>query len=86
MRLNIPAFAVACALVWGVGLFLGTWWIILWEGASSEPTLIGRIYPGFELTPAGSLVGLLWGLADGLIGGAIFVALYNWLVGKFGGD
>jgi len=85
MRLNVAAFALTCALVWGVGLFLGTWWIIAVEGASGDPTLIGRIYLGYALTPAGSVIGLLWGLADGLIGGAIFAALYNWLAGRFGG-
>lgn len=84
MRLNIPAFALACALLWGVGLFLGTWWLIALEGASADPTLIGRIYPGYALTPMGSVAGLLWGLLDGLAGGAIFAALYNWLAGRFG--
>lgn len=86
MRLNILAFAVTCALVWGVGLFLLTWWVIAFEGASADPTLIGRVYRGYELTPGGSVIGLIWGLLDGAIGGAIFAALYNWLVGKFGGD
>lgn len=85
MRLHVLAFAVTCALVWGVGLFLGTWWIILLEGASAEPTLIGQVYLGYRLTPAGSVVGLVWGLADGLIGGAIFAGLYNWLSGKLPG-
>ena len=84
MRLNVRAFALTCALVWGVGLFLGTWWVIAMAGASAEPTLIGRFYLGYALTPAGSLIGLLWGLVDGLIGGAIFAALYNWLAGKLG--
>ena len=85
MRLSIPAFAVTCAVIWALCLFVGTWWIIALEGASGDPTLIGRIYPGFSLTPMGSVAGLVWGLIDGLICGAIFAALYNWLVGKFGG-
>jgi hypothetical protein len=84
MRLNVLAFAVTCALVWGVGLFIGTWWIILFEGTSTDPTLLGRIYRGYELTPAGSFIGLIWGLIDGLIGGAIFAALYNWLSRRIG--
>lgn len=84
MRLNVLAFAVTCALVWGVGLFVGTWWIILFEGTSTDPTVIGRIYRGYELTPAGSFIGLIWGLFDGLIGGAIFAALYNWLSQRIG--
>ncbi len=34
MKLNVKAFAAACALIWGVGLYLMTWWIILFDGAS----------------------------------------------------
>lgn len=84
MKLNIRAFAVTCSLLWGFGLFFLTWWIIAFEGASAETTLIGRVYRGYTLTPAGSLVGLLWGLADGLLGGLIFAWLYNLLSGRFG--
>jgi hypothetical protein len=81
MKLNMPAFALSCALVWGFGLFLLTWWIIAFDGASEEITLTGRIYRGYTLTPAGSAVGLLWGLVDGLLGGLIFGWSYNWLSG-----
>ncbi|HKJ71811.1 MAG TPA: hypothetical protein VKA55_08685 [Gammaproteobacteria bacterium] len=85
MRLNILAFAITCALLWGFGIFLGAWWIILLEGPSADPTLIGRIYVGFDLTPAGTFLGLLWGLGDGLIGGAVFAGLYNAIAGRLGG-
>jgi hypothetical protein len=85
MRLHVLPFALACSLLWGVGLFLMTWWIIAMHGASPEPTLIGLLYVGYSLTPTGAFVGLLWGLGDGFIGGALLAALYNWLVGRFGG-
>ncbi len=81
MKLNIRSFAVTSALLLGVGLFLITWWVIAFDGASSEMTLIGRIYRGYTFTPAGSFIGLIWGLADGLIGGAVFAWLYNRLAG-----
>ena len=77
MRLNVKAFALACGLLWGLGLFLLTWWIILFDGATGEPTLIGRLYRGYTVSPQGSLIGLLWGFVDGLIDGAIFAWLYN---------
>lgn len=83
MRLDIKSFALACALIWGLGLMLITWWIILFDGSSSDPTLIGQVYRGYSLSLAGSLVGLIWGLIDGLIGGAIFAGLYNLLVSRF---
>ena len=77
MKLNVKAFALACGLVWGLGLFLLTWWIILFDGATGEITTIGRIYRGFNISPVGSLIGLIWALIDGTIGGAIFAWLYN---------
>ena len=77
LKLDVRAFAVTCALVWGLGLFVLTWWIIAFEGASGDPTLIGRVYRGYTITPLGSVIGLAWALLDGLIGGAIFAWLYN---------
>ncbi len=87
MRLNIRAFALTCAILWGLAIFLVTWWVILWQGISDPPevTLLGRIYKGYTVSYAGSVVGLLWGFVDGLIGGAVFAWLYNLLAGKFGG-
>ena len=77
MRLNVVAFALTCALFWGLGLFLLTLWIILWDGSSTAPTFIGRIYRGYNFTIAGSLFGLIWAFLDGFVGGAIFAWLYN---------
>ena len=77
MKLNVKAFALACGLIWGLGLFLLTWWIIAIEGTTDEVTFIGRIYRGYSITPLGSVIGLIWAFIDGAIGGAIFAYLYN---------
>jgi len=77
MKLNVKAFALTCGLVWGVAIFLLTWWIIAFEGATGEATLIGLLYRGYNISPIGSLVGFVWALGDGLIFGAIFAWLYN---------
>jgi len=77
MKLDVRAFAVTCSLLWGLGLFLATLWIVLMDGPSADPTLIGRIYRGYSLTSTGAFVGLVWGLVDGAIGGAVFAWLYN---------
>ena len=77
MKLNVKAFALTCSIFWGIGLFLLTWWIIVFDGATGEATLIGRVYRGYTVSPAGSIIGLVWALVDGLIGGAIFAWLYN---------
>lgn len=80
MKLNVKAFALTCGLVWGVGLFLLTWWIIVLDGATGELTLLGRVYRGYAITPLGSVIGMVWAFVDGLIGGAIFAWLYNLIV------
>ena len=82
MQLNVKAFALTCALLWGVGVFLLTWWIIAFDGATGEVTWLGRVYRGYAISPTGSVIGLMWARVDGLIGGAIFAWLYNFLVGR----
>lgn len=77
MKLNVKAFSLTAAILWGLGIFLGTWWFILWDGATGEPTLIGRLYRGYTVSPLGSLIGLAWAFGDGLIGGALFAWVYN---------
>lgn len=81
MKLDIRAFAVTCGIVWGAGLFLFTWWVIAFDGISPDPTLIGKLYRGYTISPAGSFIGLAWAFFDGLAGGAIFAWLYNRIAG-----
>ncbi len=83
MKLNVKAFALSCGLIWGLAILAGTWWIIAFDGATAERTFLGSIYRGYNISPLGSIIGLIWGLADGGIGGAIFAWLYNCLVGGF---
>ena len=82
MKLNVKAFALTCGIIWGAGLFLLTWWIIAFEGVTGEVTLIGRLYKGYRISPLGSIIGLIWAFADGLIGGAVFAWLYNLFAGR----
>jgi hypothetical protein len=77
MKLDVRAFAITCSLVWGFGLFFLTWWIIMFDGPTGEVTLIGRLYRGYSISPMGSVIGLVWALLDGFVGGAVFAWLYN---------
>jgi len=78
MKLDVKAFAITCAVIWGLGLFALTWWIIAFDGATGEVTLIGRLYRGYNISPGGSVIGLLWAVLDGFVGGAVFAWVYNW--------
>ncbi len=78
MRLHIKSFALAAGLFWGLTLLVYAWWRLLLEGEESEDqTVIGRKYPGFSISPLGSLIGFGWGLVDGAVKGAAFAWLYN---------
>lgn len=83
MKLQVKAFSLTCGIIWGFGLLLITWWIMLFEGATGQPTLIGKVYIGYNISFIGSLIGLVWGFVDGIIGGAIFAWLYNILFNSF---
>jgi hypothetical protein len=82
MRLNIKAFALTCGVMWGAGLFVLTWWLIAFEGVTSDLTLLGRVYRGYNISPSGSVIGLIWAFFDGCIGGAIFAWLYNFVAAR----
>ncbi len=79
MKLNVKAFALTCALMWGIGLFVLTWWVIAFEGSTGDLLVIGHLYRGYNISPVGSVIGLVWGFLDALVGGAIFAWLYNLL-------
>ena len=83
MKLNVKAFSLACGLIWGLGLFFLTWWVIAFEGATQQITMIGHLYRGYRISPMGSIIGLVWGFFDALVGGAVFAWLYNLLTGYF---
>jgi hypothetical protein len=85
MKLNIRSFALTCAIVWGLGLFFLTWWLMAFDGPTGQATLIGRIYRGYTISAIGSVVGLVYAFFDGLIGGAIFAWLYNRMAGSADG-
>jgi hypothetical protein len=82
MKLNVKAFALTCGIIWCIGLFVGTWWIMLFEGATGAQTWIGLCYRGYNISAIGSVIGLVWAFFDGLIGGAIFAWLYNLIEGS----
>lgn len=77
-KLDVPAFAVACGLTWGLGLLvLGLMaWLADW--ATPLVRVLGSLYIGFGPTLVGSLIGSAWALIDGLIYGALLALFYNW--------
>jgi hypothetical protein len=81
MRLSVKALAMSFGLIWGACLFI-VGLINLATPAYGADFLrgMGSVYPGFyhARTFLDVLLGTLYGLVDGAIGGWIFGSLYNW--------
>ena len=80
MKLQVKAMAVAIGGLWGGCILLAGLAHLAWPGyGGALLDLASSIYPGFH--PANGLgaviVGTLYALLDGAIGGAIFAWLYN---------
>jgi hypothetical protein len=81
MKLNVKGIAFAAALLWGIlAMFLTGVANLIWPSYGQEfLRVMGSVYPGYHVTPSFGqvIVGTLYGLVDGAIGGAIFAWLYN---------
>lgn len=83
MTLNIRAFALAFAVWSAGGLFLLTWWLILLGAGPGTMSFLETAYPGYSMTAAGSLAGMVWAAIDGAVFGAVLAWLYNVFTRKF---
>lgn len=83
MKLDVKAFALAGGILWGASMFILTWWIMMFTGATGDPTIVGKMYYiGYSISPIGSVIGAAYGFFDAGIGCAVLALLYNKLAGK----
>ncbi len=80
-KLSVRAFALACGIVWGLGLLVVVLLAMLSDGYGvAFLDVISSVYVGVAVSAKGALLALLWGFVDGFICGAIFSWLYNKLM------
>jgi len=80
MKLNVTAFALTAGLLWGGAVLVVALANLAWPGyGRAFLELTASLYPGYHpgTGAASVIVGGLYGLVDGLIGGAVFAWLYN---------
>ena len=85
MKLNVKVLALVAAIMWGGAIFLTGLGNMMWPGYGNALLQIAAsIYPGFAASGGFGdvLVGTIYALLDGAIGGLIFGWLYNLFVGK----
>jgi len=75
--LNAKNFGLACGILWGVLVLLMGWAAALIGWTSAMVDVFASIYIGYSASFVGAIIGAIWAFFDGLIGGYIFVWLYN---------
>ncbi len=80
MKFSIKGLALASGILWGLAM-LGTGLAnLIWDGYGQQfLQTMSSVYPGYHATRsiAEVIVGTVYGVVDGLIGGAVFARLYN---------
>lgn len=79
LKLDRVAFGFSLGTVAGAFLCLGTLALVLKGGRVIGPNLqlLNQYFPGYRVTLAGSMVGLLYGFASGFVVGWVFALLRN---------
>ena len=77
MKLNIKALGLAGGIVWGLSIFLLTWWFLIIGKPGTTLERLDAVYLGYSVTWYGSFIGLVWGFIDAFIVCAAFAWLYN---------
>ena len=78
-KLDRVAFGLSVGAASGVALFLATVFVVLSGNLLVRPSLglLGQYFPGYSVTPAGTIVGLAYGLVVGFVAGWSFALLRN---------
>jgi uncharacterized protein involved in cysteine biosynthesis len=77
MRLKPLALGLAVGIFWGLMMFASTWVSYYTGYAELFLEAFTQIYPGYTVSPLGSVVVLAYGFADGFVLGAVVAWLYN---------
>ena len=81
-KLAVCSFGCAVGVTWAIGvLILGlAAWLTGW--GYMMVSILGSVYIGYAATFWGTVIGTIWALVDGFIGGVIVAAIYNGCVCK----
>ncbi len=80
MKFNVKALALASAILWGLAMLVTGLANLIWGNYGQQfLQTMSSVYPGYHATRSiiEVIVGTLYGVVDGLVGGAVFAWLYN---------
>ena len=85
MRFDMKAMAITVAFIWGGAVLIVGLANLIWPGYGQDFLhVVASIYPGYG---GGSnigqvIIGTLYGIVDGAVGGALFAWVYNVVAGR----
>ena len=79
LLLNAKVVGLTLGVIFGLGIFVATNWLVIKGGDRVGPHLIllSQYFIGYKVTFVGSLIGAAYGFALGTICGAIIGWIYN---------
>ena len=86
MKLDVKTVAVVLALAWGIlGMFVTGLANLIWPGyGQAFLDVMASLYPGYTATASFGqvIIGALYGILDGAVGGAVFAWLCNFCASR----
>ena len=76
MHLNVKGFALASGTLGGLALALITL-VAAARGIGHNLNHLSAIFPGYDVTYLGSVIGLIYAFVSGVIAGGLFASIYN---------
>jgi hypothetical protein len=81
MKFKPVALGFSLGILWGGALFVTTWMCYFaGYGKTFLDATAGSVYPGYTISPIGSLLGLGYGFIDLFVGGVLLGWIYNRIV------
>lgn len=80
--LNAKALGLALGLIFGLGLFIATNWLVIKGNQPVGPhlQLLSQYFIGYRISFLGSFIGFAYGFALGTLSGALIGRIYNKIV------
>lgn len=79
LRVSAVVYGIVTGLVFGLGIFVATNWLVLKGGRVVGPhlALLAQFFVGYRVTFLGSFIGLAYGFVLGFVLGYATAWLYN---------
>jgi len=77
MELRKRALGIAFGLVWGLGIMLLTWWMLIGGFKGEIISKLSTVYLGYSYSWSGAVIGFIWGFVDGFVCGFLVAWIYN---------